>query len=190
VDYASIARCSVGENVTIAGSLSSYESSLFLGQGTAIAAGSEIGAEKNGCVILGEGVSVGPRSIISTTSGLIDVGARTSFFSDCLVSGTVRIGQGCLFANNVTVLSGSHVIRGDGNIRENDAASALDPNFQPIEPIVIGKDCWLGSNSVILPGITLGDGIVVGANTVVTKNFPDFSILGGVPAKVIGSRVT
>ena len=126
----------------------------------------------------------------SSCGGTVRVGNRTSFFSDCLISGAVTIGNDCLFANNVTVLSGTHQIRGVGTIRENDAAWKRSPDFRLYDPISIGEDCWLGANSVILPGVSLGKGVVVGANTVVTKSFSDYVILGGVPAKVIGSRLS
>ena len=59
-----------------------------------------------------------------------------------------------------------------------------------MDPILISEDCWLGANSVVLPGVSLGKGTVVGANTVVTKSFPDYAILGGVPAQIIGSRLS
>ena len=53
------------------------------------------------------------------------------------------------------------------------------------EPIKIGNRVWIGSNSTILPGITIGDGAVIAAGSVVTKNVPANTIVGGVPAKVI-----
>lgn len=54
--------------------------------------------------------------------------------------------------------------------------------------IFIGRDCWIGAGAVILPGVRIGDGAVVGANAVVTKNVPDFSVVGGNPARVIKYR--
>jgi acetyltransferase-like isoleucine patch superfamily enzyme len=51
--------------------------------------------------------------------------------------------------------------------------------------IVIKNDAWIGTGAVILPGIEIGEGAIVGANSVVTKNVPDYTIVGGVPAKEI-----
>jgi len=149
----------------------------------------EVGAEKGGKIVLGSYVSIGPRSIISTSGGVVEIGSRTSFFSDCIISGAVSIGENCLFAKNVTILTSTHQIHGPGTIRVNDAAAQADPSHQLYSPVVIGDDCWLGSNSVIMPGVKLATGTVVGANAVVTKDFPAYSIVGGVPAKLIGSRM-
>ncbi|NPV58478.1 MAG: hypothetical protein HPY75_02300 [Actinobacteria bacterium] len=55
-------------------------------------------------------------------------------------------------------------------------------------PVVIEEDCWIGSHSVILKGVTVGAGAVVAAGAVVTRDVPSLSIVGGVPARVIGHR--
>lgn len=187
-DAVSISKSTFGANPVVRGALAVSNSSLLVGSHFALAHSAELGAGEAGVIEIGDSVSVGPRSIISTSGGTVKVGSRTSFFSDCLISGEVKIGDDCLFANNVTVLSGTHQIRGGGTIRENDAAWERSTDYHPFDPISIGEDSWLGANSVILPGVSLGKGTVVGANAVVTKSFPDYAILGGVPARVIGSR--
>lgn len=189
-DCLSISKCAFGVNTIFRGELNLIDGTCIVGDRFSLASLAELAAGKSGIVKIGDGVSVGPRSIISTDSGVIKIGSGTSFFSDCIISGAVTIGDGCLFANNVTVLSGTHKIRGCGTIRENDAAYESSTNYQPYDPITIEDDCWLGANSVILPGVRLGKGTVVGANTVVTKNSQDYAILGGVPARVIGSRLS
>ena len=55
--------------------------------------------------------------------------------------------------------------------------------------IIIGNDCWIGRGATILGGVTIGDGCVIAAGSVVTKSFPDNVIIGGVPAKIIKDRI-
>ena len=78
------------------------------------------------------------------------------------------------------------LIKKYGKYNENAAfeASALRDN----RPVVIGNDVWIGANVIILPGIHIGDGAVLAAGAVVTKNIDDYAIVGGVPAKVIRYR--
>ena len=57
------------------------------------------------------------------------------------------------------------------------------------KPVTIGNDVWIGRRVIILPGVTISDGCVIGAGAVVTKDMPAYSIVGGVPAKVIKSRL-
>jgi maltose O-acetyltransferase len=54
--------------------------------------------------------------------------------------------------------------------------------------VVIGSDVWIGRRAIILPGVHVGNGVVIGANAVVTKDIPDYAVVGGVPAKVIKFR--
>ena len=63
-------------------------------------------------------------------------------------------------------------------------------NLQPNEakPIRIGNDVWIGAHAVVLAGVTIGEGAVVGAGAVLKDNVPPYTIVGGVPAKVIGMR--
>lgn len=59
---------------------------------------------------------------------------------------------------------------------------------QSYQKVIIKNDVWIGANSVIMPGITIGNGAIVGAGTVVTKDVPDYAIVAGVPAKIIKYR--
>jgi acetyltransferase-like isoleucine patch superfamily enzyme len=129
-------------------------------------------------------------------------------YSRVVVSTTLNhLGEGIRIGNNVGIgefayLGGAGGLEiGDDCIigqylschPENHVADKLD---EPIrlqgvtrKGIRIGNNCWIGSKVTILDGVTIGDGCILAAGTVVTKSFPANSIIGGVPAKIIKSRV-
>lgn len=94
----------------------------------------------------------------------------------CYIQGMngIRIGDDTIFAPGVKIVSANHDSTDLGT-------------WKKTAPINIGRHCWIGANAVILPGVALGDNVTVGAGAVVTKSFPDGSILAGVPARVIGT---
>jgi len=94
--------------------------------------------------------------------------------------GGVEIGDDCLLSMNVVILSSNHQIPN----RERHIRWEQDQ----LRPTQIGKDVWIGANAVILGGVTIGDGCVVAAGAVVTKDLPAYSVAMGVPAKVVRSR--
>ena len=87
--------------------------------------------------------------------------------------GGLFIGRGTHIGHNVVIATLNH--------REDPKHRA---DLLPA-PVVIGEDCWIGSNSTILPGVTIGDGAIVGAGAVVTKDIPAGMVAAGVPARVI-----
>lgn len=87
--------------------------------------------------------------------------------------GGIEIGDGALIGHNVVLATINHdTIPGNG--RKNHYA-----------PIQLGKHVWIGSNATILPGVTVGDWAVIAAGAVVTNDVPPYTIVGGVPAKII-----
>ncbi|MGQ9445250.1 CatB-related O-acetyltransferase [[Pasteurella] aerogenes] len=64
----------------------------------------------------------------------------------------------------------------------------VEKRTQEYHKVYIGNDVWIGANSIIMPGVHIGDGAVVGANAVVTKDVPPYAIVAGVPAKIIKYR--
>jgi len=88
--------------------------------------------------------------------------------------------QGGIYIGDGTLI-GSHVVLATINHGQNPAERA--DNLPA--PIRIGKKVWIGSQSTILPGTTIGDGAIVAAGAVVAKNVPPNAIVGGVPAKII-----
>ena len=57
-----------------------------------------------------------------------------------------------------------------------------------VEPVTIGNDVWIGRRVMIMPGVSIGNGCVIGAGTVVTKDVPDYCVVAGVPAKIVKER--
>jgi maltose O-acetyltransferase len=87
----------------------------------------------------------------------------------------VTIGKNCLLAPHVCISAATHPI--DPTLRAAGAEFTA--------PITIGDNVWIGANATICPGVTIGNNVVVGAGAVVTKDFPDNVVIGGVPAKVL-----
>lgn len=135
----------------------------------------------------GVGVEIGPNSEIGG-EGKIHIGDNTTAASDFCCIGDVTIGSNTLIAPRVFISSGSHIAKTRVGIREQDLAYMRDHGGIFSAPVVIGSDCWLGVNAVIAPGVVLGNGCVVGAGAVVTKSFPEYSVVGGVPAKLLRVR--
>ncbi|MDH6308391.1 maltose O-acetyltransferase [Dysgonomonas sp. PFB1-18] len=91
-----------------------------------------------------------------------------------LDGGTIRIGANTMFAPGVHVYTARHPL---------DIADRRE--WEDCAPVVIGKDCWIGGHATILPGVTIGDRVVIGAGAVVTKDVPADSLAVGNPARVV-----
>lgn len=98
--------------------------------------------------------------------------------------GPVTIGDDCSFGPNVTIVTPVHPMLPD----ERKAMLDKDGNVKHLcyaKPVVIGHDCWFGANVVVCPGVTIGDNVVIGAGSVVTRDIPSNSFAAGNPARVI-----
>lgn len=106
-------------------------------------------------------------------------------------NGNLAIGNFCSFAENTTIfLGGEHNTRYITTypIGHFLGGAPSDAHEVTKGDVIIGNDVWVGSNAVILSGVRIGDGAVIGANSVVARDVPAFSIVAGNPAKVIRSR--
>ena len=93
----------------------------------------------------------------------------------------IEIGDGFVSGKWVTITDNAH-----GNIDFNSMIQPVSERYIVSKgPIVIGKNVWIGDKVSILPGVTIGDGVIIGANSVVTKDIPPFCVVGGIPARVI-----
>jgi galactoside O-acetyltransferase len=116
------------------------------------------------------------------------------------LNGEIEIGNDVHIARDVLIHSAYKVTLGNG-VTLGPRVVVLDHNhsFSQLEysvmkqglyggPIGIGDNCWIGAHAVILANVTVGKGAIVGAGAVVTKDVPPYAIVGGVPAKIIGTR--
>lgn len=153
------------------------------GKGTRIV--SPIGLEGPERIFLGDGVYVAALSCLAATphTGAIDcrleigAGSRLGRFNHVYATRRITIGRRVLTANNVYISDNLHGFA--------DAATAImDQPIRQITDVAIGDGTWLGQNVCVI-GATIGRNCVVGANSVVTRDIPDFCVAVGSPARII-----
>lgn len=126
------------------------------------------------------------------TDTLLQIGGGTTIQRRCSINGTVRMGRGCILAPSVFISSGTHPFREIPflPIREQERRLAADERLEALDrPVWVQDDCWVGTHAVICPGITIGKGSIIGANSVVTKDVQPYSVYAGSPASAIGERL-
>lgn len=137
---------------------------------------------RKGKIEVEEGCELSTGVIIKAYGGTVKINSNT-FIGEyvCIYGhGGVEIGQNTLIAMHTCIVSANHTIP--------DKKTLIRSQGDILLPIKIGDDVWIGAGCKILGGVTIGDGCVVGAGSVVTKSLPPYSIAVGVPAKVIKYR--
>lgn len=125
----------------------------------------------------------------------VSVGRYTYFAGDNSIN-YCSIGRYCSIAPGVKIGVGVHPSKDVvstfplfyANIQEYDIKFVKKNNFSTYSKIKIGNDVWIGTNAIILDGVSVGDGAIIGAGAVVTKDVEPYSVVGGVPAKLIRYR--
>lgn len=119
-------------------------------------------------------------------------GKHTSIGDGCFINynltiqddAEVEIGADCNFGPNTTIVTPVHPLLPDERkVMLNEKGEKKHLCYA--KPVKIGKDCWFGANVTVCPGVTIGDGCVIGAGSVVTRDIPPMSFAAGVPCKVI-----
>jgi acetyltransferase-like isoleucine patch superfamily enzyme len=150
---------------------------VVLGQNCWISAGG-----KEGEIRFGRDTFVAHSSTLRGEGGRMAIGDHVQISRNCYINaaGGVEIGDDTMLGPNAVIVSVNHLHdRFDLLIRKQEVAK---------KKVVIENDVWLGANTSVLPGVTIGKGSVVGAGAVVTKDIPPFSLAVGIPAKVVGKR--
>lgn len=139
-------------------------------------------------IAIGEDTLIGPG--VSLSAGMVP-GQK------CLTNPVVSIGDRCLIGKGSGIVghfsitigndvwTGHHVYITDQNHGYENIDIPISQQSQPEKPVVIGNGSWLGFGTVVLPGVTIGKHAVIGANSVVTHDIPDYSVAVGSPARVI-----
>ena len=149
--------------------------------------GADVVIENGVLVFHPENISIGNNIYIGHNSIL-----KAYYINELIIGDGSWIGQQCFLHSGGGITIGENVGVGPGvKILTSSHALHLSTTLpimhRPLifEPVEIGDGCDLGVNSVILPGVKLGRNVQVGAGAVVTKSFPDDSVIAGVPAKMI-----
>lgn len=128
------------------------------------------------------GFKIGKKSTINMRQylmgpGKFSIGEYSHINPGCIIDsrGGIEIGSGISISHRVMLITGGHDVQ---------AADFREENL----PIKIGDHVWIGAGATILKGVEIGEGAVVAAGAVVTRDVPPFAIVGGVPAKQIGLR--
>lgn len=132
----------------------------------------------------GKNIIFDPRDFFSF--GLIELGNDIFIAHGASMSGEIIIRDKVLFGPNVSIMGGDHDTTQIGryifDVKKNEKQIAKP------EPVLIMSDTWIGSNVVILKGVTVGEGSIIAAGAIVTKDVPAYAIVAGVPAKVVKYR--
>jgi len=132
--------------------------------------GKNINIEKNAFFGNGIDLEIGDNSTIGINSYIGGIGS----------GGKLVIGNNVMMARDVIILTRTHNFE---NVYEPINTQGGE-NFT----VTIGDDVWIGARVIILPGVNIGNGVIIGAGAVVTKDIAQYSIVGGVPAKLIRVR--
>ena len=148
----------------------------------------KIDALSKGGAQFGYNFSIGRNSIIECTGVLRELGeslvignnvgiAANAFIS---VRGNLKIGDDCIFGPGFSIFTENH------NFEDKEKLIRLQGATR--KGIIIGNDCWFGANVTVLDGVKIGNKCIIAAGAVVTTDVPDYSIVGGVPAKILKTR--
>lgn len=116
----------------------------------------------------------------------VELGSYVYIGNNCVIQsahGNIKIGNHVMFGPGVHLHGGNHVMNQVGVYMDQ-----IQKKFGDDPDLIIEDDVWIGSNAIILGGVTIGRGSVIGAGTVVTKSVPPYSLVVGNPGKVIKKR--
>ena len=158
------------------------EGNVVIPKTTHIEAYSVITMGDDAKLIIGERNTFYPNVIIRSRSGMIRLGNDVSLGPGVIVyetRGGLEVGDNCLIAAGTRICGTSH-----------GTELGIPMRFQETiaKKIIIGPDVWIGMNTVVHPGVEIGEGSIIGSGSIVTKSIPSYSIAMGAPCKVVRKR--
>ena len=138
-------------------------------------------------------------SFLSKSNGKISIGNKSFFFDNVEVQsrGDIKIGENVQVNNYSRIIALEKIVIGD-NVTIAQFVSILDHdhdytlingklvlNGYSTKPITIGNNVWIADKVTILKGVHIGDNVIIGANSLVNKDIPDNSVVGGIPVKIL-----
>jgi maltose O-acetyltransferase len=130
--------------------------------------------------VVGSGCDIHPAQFITIGDNVM-LGRNSTVSTSKTGGSEVYIGDNVMLADGVRIIGGNHA-HDRVDIPMNKQGEGVQ------KPIYIENDVWIGANSIVLTGVTIGQGSIIGAGSVVTKSIPEYSIAAGNPAKIIKRR--
>jgi len=162
---------------------------LRVGRNVVLEDGVEITAHSHNGVRLGNNVTIGTGTILRPSSlygwemgqGII-IEDHVAVGPQCFIGhgGFITIRENTMIAPHVSIVAHNH-------LRERNGVPMRDQAIERL-PVTIGEDVWIGTHATVLAGVTVGQGAIVAAGATVTRDVPPYAIVGGTPARVIGTR--
>lgn len=169
----------LGQGVEIVGEVARIK----VGPGVSIGDGARLVCAPGGSISLGMGTIIQPRAYLDTgKDGHITLGERNSVNPYCVIYGHGGLTTGAFvrIAAHTVIIPANHIF--------DDPTVPISRQGLRREGIVIGDDVWIGAGCQILDGVTIGNGAVIAAGSVVNRAVEPFTVVGGVPARVLKRR--
>lgn len=174
------ARINSGSRIS-AGAWIKGADAIRLGKKCKVHADASMDASRSKGIILGDQVTLNRYAYVQGGEGGVRLGQRVEINNYSIINGTggVDIGDDTLIGPGVRIISYQHQYATGKTIRSQPTVG---------KAIRIGSDCWIGANAVILAGVSVGDGAVVAASAVVTRDVAAGTVVAGIPARTIKMR--
>ena len=156
----------------------SNRSKIFIGDNVRIASPHKLQLRGDATLIIGN-------NTIIEEETLLNLEGQCKIGSDCYLSVRVLIGCSLKVTIGNQVAIGPNVVILDTNHKFEDVKRPIVEQGAMSKEVIIGNDCWIGANAVILPGVILEEHVIVAAGSVVTRSFSKNVLVGGVPAKIL-----